>query len=121
VLEALAAGAPQLAVHVDVPATLARQPPDVAQALMRSAQEVITNTLRHAGAQNLWLTLRDDRHGVWLDCRDDGAGTDRLRLGLGLTGLRERFEQLGGRIAFETARGGGFRVAGWLPSTPPVP
>ncbi|HEY3950555.1 sensor histidine kinase [Phenylobacterium sp.] len=121
VLEALAAGAPQLAIHLDVPATLARQPSDVAQTLMRSTQEIITNTLRHAGAQNLWLALRDDEEGVWLDCRDDGSGTDRLKLGLGLTGLSERFEQLGGRIAFQTARGGGFRVAGWLPPAPPFP
>src|SRR5215472_11026705 len=58
VLEALATGAPQLHVHLDIPDTLAVQCGGTAQTLMRSAQEIITNTLRHAGARNLWLVVR---------------------------------------------------------------
>jgi signal transduction histidine kinase len=115
VLEALATGAPQLAVHLDIPETLALQSSEVAQTLMRSAQEIITNTLRHAGARNLWLSLRTETGGVRLDSRDDGGGTDRFRIGNGLNGLRERFRQQGGEIAFESAPGRGFRVIGWLP------
>jgi signal transduction histidine kinase len=120
-LQALAAGAPQLEVHLDVPKTLALQPADTAQTLMRAAQEIITNTLRHARARNLWLALRADEDGVRLESRDDGQGVVRLRPGNGLNGLRERFEQLGGRIVFETAHGQGFRVAGWLPARPRLP
>ncbi|HLZ83436.1 MAG TPA: histidine kinase [Caulobacteraceae bacterium] len=116
VLEALAAGAPQLAVHLEIPRAIARQPAETAQTLMRSAQEIITNTLRHAGAQNLWLTLEADETGVRLTGRDDGRGADRFRLGNGLSGLKERFEQHGGRIAFESGRGRGFRVSGWIPA-----
>lgn len=116
VLEALATGAPQLAVHLDIPDTLALQSAEVAQILMRSAQEIITNTLRHAGARNLWLTLRAEDGRVSLASRDDGEGTDQLHLGHGLKGLHERFQQQGGEIAFESARGQGFRVMGWLPA-----
>lgn len=105
-LEALATEAPQLNVHLDIPDTLALQSAEAAQTLMRSAQEIITNTLRHARARNLWLALRAEDGGVRLDSRDDGEGTDQLRLGHGLKGLRERFQQQGGRIAFESARGG---------------
>jgi signal transduction histidine kinase len=83
---------------------------------MRSAQEIITNTLRHAAARNLWLALRAEDGGVRLDSRDDGEGTDQLRLGHGLKGLRERFQQQGGQIAFESTRGSGFRVMGWIPT-----
>jgi len=116
VLEALATGSPQLNVHLDIPDTLALQSAEAAQTLMRSAQEIITNTLRHAGARNLWLALRTEDGGVRLNSRDDGEGTDQLRLGHGLKGLHERFQQQGGQIAFESARGSGFRVMGWLPT-----
>jgi signal transduction histidine kinase len=120
VLEALAAGALQLEVHLDIPEALALQPAETAQTLMRAGQEIITNTLRHAGARNLWLALRAEEDGVRLDSHDDGTGTDRVDLGHGLSGLRERFEQQGGRIAFESARGYGFRVVGWIPARPPA-
>lgn len=120
-LGVLAAGAPQLQVHLDIPETLALQPAETAQTLVRASQEIITNTLRHADARNLWLALRAEQDGVRLDSRDDGAGTDRLNLGHGLSGLVERFEQHGGRIAFESARGDGFRVVGWIPANPERP
>jgi signal transduction histidine kinase len=121
VLEALATDAPQLNVHLDIPETLALQSGEAAQTLMRSTQEIITNTLRHAAARNLWLALRADEGGVRLDSRDDGEGTDQLRLGHGLKGLRERFLQQGGQIAFESGRGSGFRVRGWIPTRPSLP
>ena len=121
VLEALASGTPQLEVHLDIPETLALQPAATAHTLMRAGQEIITNTLRHARARNLWLALRAEEDGVRLESRDDGEGTDRLNLGHGLSGLRERFELQGGKIAFETARGDGFRVVGWIPAPPQLP
>jgi signal transduction histidine kinase len=108
-------------VHLDIPDTLALQSAEAAQTLMRSAQEIITNTLRHAAARNLWLALRAEDGGVRLDSRDDGEGTDQLRLGHGLKGLRERFQQQGGQISFESARGSGFRVMGWIPTRPSLP
>jgi signal transduction histidine kinase len=121
VLEALAAGAPQLNVHLDIPETLSSLSAEMAQIAMRSAQEIITNTLRHARARNLWLVIREDEGGFKIDGSDDGAGADRFSLGHGLSGLRERFEQQGGRIAFESASGKGFRVTGWLPTVPSQP
>lgn len=115
-LESLAASSPQLHVHVDIPENLARQPAEAAQTLLRAGQEIITNALRHAGARNLWLTVRVGDDGVGIEGRDDGAGVTQFSLGHGLSGLRERFESHGGKIAFETARGRGFRVTGWIPA-----
>jgi signal transduction histidine kinase len=60
--------------------------------------------------------VRTDEGCVRLDSHDDGEGTDELRLGHGLKGLCERFQQQGGEIAFESARGNGFRVIGWIPT-----
>ncbi|HEY1837013.1 MAG TPA: histidine kinase [Rhizomicrobium sp.] len=116
VLQALATGTPQLKIHLEIPETLAPQSAEAAQTLMCSAQEIITNSLRHARARNLWLALRAEDGGVRLDGHDDGEGIDQLRLGHGLNGLCERFHQLGGRIAFESAQGCGFRVSGWIPT-----
>jgi signal transduction histidine kinase len=118
-LEALAASVPQLDVHLEISEGLATHSAEVAQTLMRSAQEIITNTLRHAHARNLWLSLHADVEGLRLDSRDDGKGTDQFKIGFGLNGLRERFEQQGGRIVFESASGEGFRVVGWLPGATP--
>ena len=118
VLEALAASVPQVEVHLDVPESLALQPVEVAQTLLRAGQEIITNTLRHGGARNLWLAGRAGDYGVRLVSRDDGPGADGFRLGHGLSGLRERFQEQGGEIVFESERGGGFRVAGWIPGQP---
>jgi signal transduction histidine kinase len=120
-LESLAANSPQLEVHLDIPVDLARQPSEAAQALLRAGQEIITNTLRHAGARNLWLELRVAEDGVCLEGRDDGAGAECFNLGHGLSGLRERFENLGGDIAFESNRGRGFRVTGRIPAQQPQP
>ena len=45
---------------------------------------------------------------IRLSVRDDGQGADALEGGFGLTGIRERAEQLGGTVAFETSPGTGF-------------
>ncbi len=115
-LEELAQSVPQLNIHLEIPDGLSTQSGEAAQTIVRSAQEIITNTLRHAHARNLWLSLHADGEGLRLDSRDDGRGADQFKIGYGLNGLRERFEQQGGRIVFESASGRGFRVAAWLPS-----
>jgi signal transduction histidine kinase len=46
---------------------------------------------------------------------DDGQGSARLDGGFGLTGIRERAEQLGGSVAFHTASGQGFTLDLELP------
>jgi signal transduction histidine kinase len=86
-----------------------------ALAIIRCVQEVVTNTLRHSGADHLTISVVADESGVRLDARDDGCGAAQLVPGNGLTGLRERFEQLGGEIALQTAAGHGFAVNARVP------
>ena len=52
-----------------------------------------------------------------MDARDDGKGAGVLAWGNGLRGMRERFEDMGGRLALESAPGHGFSVRGWLPQS----
>jgi len=103
------------AIHVDVPETLAIDDADRDEMLLRCVQEIITNTARHARAQNLWIRLESRPDGIALHARDDGRGADVLSCGNGLTGMRERFEQYSGHVEFISGSGTGFEIRGFLP------
>jgi signal transduction histidine kinase len=70
----------------------------------------VTNAVRHASADNLWIEVAPGADGTRVRAWDDGRGAATLRQGTGLAGMRERFEQLGGHVAFVTGRGEGFSV-----------
>jgi signal transduction histidine kinase len=115
-LEALAQSVPTPAIHVEI-APEVRVGPDQAHALMRCAQEAVTNAVRHAEASNLWLQVSADGEGVRLVARNDGrARATASAPGSGLRGMRERVEQLGGRLAVRKGGEFGFTVDAWLPS-----
>jgi signal transduction histidine kinase len=103
------------AVHLDVPAALLIEDAGRAETLLRAVQEILTNTSRHAHAQNLWIQLRVADGGVRLTARDDGQGSDAVSLGNGLTGMKERFDEGGGRVEVRSAGGRGFEVLAFLP------
>jgi signal transduction histidine kinase len=84
--------------------------PLVAQTLLRAAQEIVTNAMRHSGATTLQLDVRRNDGAIELRADDDGHGVTPLRLGNGLTGIRERAEAAGGRAEYRSARGAGFHV-----------
>ena len=118
-LEALAQSVPSPAIHVDVSPGL-RVSPDQAHALMRCAQESVTNAVRHAQASNLWLEVTSDSKGVRLVARNDGnARPTASAPGSGLLGMRERMESLGGKLAVRKGADFGFTVDAWLPSGAP--
>jgi signal transduction histidine kinase len=114
-LEMLADGVPDLAIHLEIPEHLSQTDPRRAQILLRCAQEVITNTARHSGASNLWISLDSGDDGVSLRARDDGRGVVELMPGNGLNGMRERLKELGGRLDIATRPGVGFQVRAWMP------
>ncbi len=88
-------------------------------ALYRIAQELLTNVIRHAQAKtaSISLTLGPD-HWI-LTVEDDGIGFDPTALpltdGVGLRGIRERVEILGGRIDLTSQRGQGTLAVVWIP------
>jgi signal transduction histidine kinase len=102
-------------VHLDLPETLIVEDAERAETLLRAVQEVLTNTARHARASNLWIQLEPANGGIMLHTRDDGRGTSAVSLGNGLTGMRERFEEHGGRVDVRSGDGGGFEVRAFLP------
>lgn len=116
-LRALVAEAPGLRVHLQVPEALALPTPEAALSLFRCVQELLTNTLRHAAARNLWIDIQLEPGGVRVHARDDGhGGRGLLRPGAGLTGMQERFAALGGRVEVQGTPGQGLEVRAWLPA-----
>jgi signal transduction histidine kinase len=95
--------------------------PDAEVTLLRVTQEALANVSRHAQADRVALTLSYMDGEAALDVRDDGAGfapgADGAgpNGGLGLRGMRERVEALGGRLAVESTPGGGTTVAATVP------
>ncbi len=92
----------------------------------RIVQEALGNALRHSSARRVTVCLaRQGAAGLLVNVVDDGtpppgAATGRgiAATGLGLRGIRERAEELGGRVEAGFGSGGGWRVRAVLPVTP---
>lgn len=72
-----------------------------AEVFLRLVQEAITNTLRHSSAHNATIRVYKQGGQILLDYSDDGDGCEDLKIGNGLTGMRERVERLGGQLQLE--------------------
>jgi signal transduction histidine kinase len=115
-LQSLIDGVPSLQVHLTTPPRFSVEDPRRAQVLLRCVQEIITNTAKHAGARNLWLTFAyDDENLLGLNARDDGRGTAAILPGNGLSGMRERLAEFGGNVSVESEAGKGFALHVCLP------
>ena len=116
VLRNLIEGVPNLDVHVEVPPRFSVEDPRRAQVLLRCAQEIITNTARHADARQLWLTFAyTEPNLLGLQARDDGRGAAHFKPGNGLSGMRERLAEYGGTVSVTTGPGEGFALSVRLP------
>jgi signal transduction histidine kinase len=104
-----------LELHLTIPEDAPRLPADTEIALFRIAQEAITNILRHAEAENIYLLLRYHPQ-VELHITDDGAGFAWPPASAGpedIHGLRimqERAALVGARLDIESAPGKGARI-----------
>jgi len=88
---------------------------DQAQALLRCAQEGLTNALRHSNAANVVLRLSASGQEIELQIEDDGQASALPVFGNGLTGMRERLAGLGGRLVIDLLDAGGLRLRVLLP------
>jgi signal transduction histidine kinase len=107
-------------ITVDAPEELPPLPAAVEVAAYYIAREAITNTARHARARScrVHLTLQDgpERVELRLEITDDGVGLPAERhAGVGLSSMRERAEELGGKFSVKSSPEGGTRVVARLP------
>jgi signal transduction histidine kinase len=90
-----------------------------ATAVFRIVQESLANVAKHAGATEVVVAIGKVPCAVTLTVRDNGCGfsttAPRKRQSLGLMGLRERAELLGGCVAIDSALGHGTCVEAHIP------
>ena len=94
--------------------------PHIETHLYRIAQEALNNAAKHAAAHQVTVRLEDRDGGVVLVVEDDGCGFDleaRRQRGdtIGLVGMRERTQIIGGRLEVETAPGNGTSIYVFVP------
>lgn len=94
-------------------------PPDHEAALLRIAQEALTNAARHSDATEIKHRIRFGNGWVTLTIMDNGKGFDvasRVGKGFGLTGMHERVSALGGSLSIDSQPGQGTEVSATLPT-----
>lgn len=107
---------PQLLID-DVPSRL---DPALVQALVGAAAEALANVGKHAGARRVVVYAGPSEvdGGVLVTVNDDGCGFDTTKTQLGrgfMQSVRERVEEVGGRVDLRSTPGQGTEVRLWLP------
>ena len=125
-VRALVEDVPEPEVEAVVPERLHVADPRAAHVLLRCAQELLTNALRHADARRVRILLEHRTDGVVLEVRDDGRGATAAELaaaphragasGTGLAGLRDRLEAVGGRLDVVGAPRRGLVATAFVPT-----
>jgi signal transduction histidine kinase len=99
-----------------------RLPAGVETTLFRFVQESLTNVAKHAKANRVEIQLRQDDGEVQCSVNDDGTGFDLSEVlsrkgsrGLGLVGIRERVESVGGTVSIHSLPGMGTELLVTIP------
>ena len=90
-----------------------RLAPEVATVVYRVVQEALTNVVRHAGASSASVAVTVSSGRLRAVVEDDGVGFDATRPAdsyLGLQGMEERAELVGGTVRVMSAPGSGTTV-----------
>jgi signal transduction histidine kinase len=114
-LRVLVDAVPAPRIHLELANDLPISDPMRAQTVLRCVQEIITNSVRHAHAANLWIELSRSDSGLRITARDDGRGAKEVRPGHGLIGMRERLEAVGGHLEIQSEASRGFAISAWIP------
>ena len=120
------AGQSGFRVRLHVDPSLSPEPPldpTVTIGAYRIVQEALANAARHSGSlhADVWIGAHDRRLSIVIG--DEGGGFDRTvsaEPGIGLAGMRERAELLGGQLTVRSAPGRGTRVSVEIPMGEPL-
>lgn len=87
--------------------------------LYRIAQELLANTLKHAGATEIRLAIEHPENALLLTYTDNGKGFDEAAVekGLGMQNIRTRLHLAGGKMQLTSAAGQGLKVRIFIPVT----
>ena len=112
-----------ISVHTRFSGEIDRSDMDRNIILYRSISELFSNTLKHAGADTIFISMDHQDGLLQVDFRDNGIGFDGDHIktpahgddGFGLFDIREKLQHLGGILEIETAPNAGTRVLMRLP------
>jgi signal transduction histidine kinase len=103
-------------IELDLPAALERMPREIETTLFRVVQEALINIHRHARSPSARIRLRVDADHLTLEIKDRGRGLPSElmaqlpagggALGVGVAGMRERLQQIGGTLVIESSNRG---------------
>jgi signal transduction histidine kinase len=103
-----------LSLDLDLPEQINDLAPEVEQCYYRVAQEALENVIMHANAQRVSVSLRQAEGRLTLEVSDDGLGIAGEATGsegrLGIKGMRERAELIGGTLEVESRSGQGTTI-----------
>ena len=107
--------------EIEVKAVMCEEPeasPETKEAIYRIAQEALHNTVKHARARNVQMSMSCSSGRISLEITDDGVGFDakgEFPGHLGLRSMSERAERLGGTLEVKAAPGSGTRIHACIP------
>jgi signal transduction histidine kinase/ligand-binding sensor domain-containing protein len=113
-----------IAFELTVAGKTARRMLSIEDQLLRIGQEAITNAVRHANATRIHVVVDYGNETLTLEVSDNGCGFDSTQVAVersghyGLTGMKERAEQIGGRLAVVTRKGAGTTITLTAPAQP---
>jgi signal transduction histidine kinase len=117
-----------LHVHLKAFAGVEQLESDKRTVLYRIAQEALNNVSRHAQASRVEVSIQKLADGIGMKIKDDGKSFNLERIlnakdrkHLGLLGMRERVEMVGGTFSVESSPGKGTAIQVQIPLTSPPP
>ncbi|WP_225878672.1 sensor histidine kinase [Spongiactinospora rosea] len=117
-LRALAVDSPlDVRLDGDLPEAV---PAPIESALYFAVSELLTNAVRHGGADRATVTLNHDDTGLTVVVADDGRGGADPDRGSGLRGIRRRVAAFDGTLALDSPRGGPTTATVTVPAAPRV-
>jgi signal transduction histidine kinase len=89
--------------------------PAVNRVITRIVQEAFTNSVRHGQANNILIQFWEFPAELSMTVTDNGIGASVIVKGIGLAGMEERVSAVGGRLAINSPKEGGFRLFVTIP------
>ena len=105
-----------LHIYLSAPDTLSLKP-DEQIILFRIVQEVLQNAIKHAGAQNMYIKIKEETALLSITITDDGTGFEERELakGVGIMNIKHRTHLLGGTVQWQSAMSKGTVVLIQIP------
>lgn len=88
---------------------------EIDSTLFRIVQEGISNAIRHGNATKINIHFSFDGDKISITVSDNGIGSEKVKEGMGLTGIRERLINVNGGMALNHIKGE-FQLYAWIPA-----